>query len=157
MLTMDIDQMNKDPHAKQSWVAEGDLEKMMQTFADFPTWVKNIFKYDSKATRIFLRSLLTIHKRHSADLGLWQLRDLVGSPIKFVLCSSQVQDPLKTWHRGRVIIIGDAAHAMLPTQGQGASQAIEDSEALGAFFDEIIEPPSPDVLTKALEVRNSIE
>ncbi|PWY68948.1 monooxygenase [Aspergillus sclerotioniger CBS 115572] len=37
--------------------------------------------------------------------------------------------------RGRVILIGDAAHAMLPTQGQGGSQAIEDAEALGAFFE----------------------
>jgi salicylate hydroxylase len=44
------------------------------------------------------------------------------------------EDPLSTWYRGRLILIGDAAHAMLPTQGQGASQAIEDSEALGAFF-----------------------
>ncbi|CAP85984.1 Pc20g06550 [Penicillium rubens Wisconsin 54-1255] len=111
------DQMTEDPHAKQSWVAEGDLKKMMETFAEFPSWVKNIFK-------------------HSADLGLWQLRDL---------------DPLQTWHRGRVLIIGDAAHAMLPTQGQGASQAIEDSEALGAFFEEIVEPPSLEILTKALE------
>ena len=48
---MNKDQMNEDPHAKQSWVAEGDLEKMMQTFADFPSWVKSIFKYDSKALR----------------------------------------------------------------------------------------------------------
>lgn len=34
-------------------------------------------------------------------------------------------------------MIGDAAHAMLPTQGQGASQAIEDSEALGGFFEDV--------------------
>ncbi|KAL4924829.1 uncharacterized protein BDV17DRAFT_295063 [Aspergillus undulatus] len=54
-----------------------------------------------------------------ASLGLWQLRDL---------------DPLERWYNGRTILIGDAAHAMLPTQGQGASQAIEDAEALGAFF-----------------------
>jgi salicylate hydroxylase len=42
---------------------------------------------------------------------------------------------------------------MLPTQGQGASQAIEDSEALGSFLGDIIEPPSPELLTKVLEVR----
>jgi len=59
---------------------------------------------------------------------------------------------LKTWHRGRVILIGDAAHAMLPTQGQGASQSIEDSEALGAFFEEFIDPPSLQALSEVLEV-----
>jgi hypothetical protein len=42
---------------------------------------------------------------------------------------------------------------MLPTQGQGASQAIEDAEALGAFFEGVVEPPSPETLTKILEVR----
>ncbi|RAH76843.1 2-polyprenyl-6-methoxyphenol hydroxylase [Aspergillus japonicus CBS 114.51] len=58
--------------------------------------------------------------RLAEEVGLWQLRDL---------------DPLRTWCRGRVILVGDAAHAMLPTQGQGASQAVEDAEALGAFFE----------------------
>ncbi|KAJ5573302.1 hypothetical protein N7450_010286 [Penicillium hetheringtonii] len=101
------EQMNEDPNAKQSWVAEGDLAKMLETFSEFPTWVTKIFK-------------------HSPDLGLWQLRDL---------------DPLGKWHHGRVILIGDAAHAMLPTQGQGASQAIEDAEALGSFFRDICDPP----------------
>ncbi|RHZ64278.1 uncharacterized protein CDV56_105872 [Aspergillus thermomutatus] len=61
------------------------------------------------------------------------------------------QDPLTTWHRGRAIIIGDAAHAMLPTQGQGASQAIEDAEALGAFFEGMSEPPSSEEIAKILE------
>ena len=32
---------------------------------------------------------------------------------------------------GRCILVGDGAHAMLPHQGQGASQALEDAEALG--------------------------
>jgi salicylate hydroxylase len=36
--------MNEDPHAKHSWVSKGDLEKMLKTFADFPTWVTEIFK-----------------------------------------------------------------------------------------------------------------
>ena len=36
-------------------------------------------------------------------------------------------DPVPTWHRDRLILIGDAAHAALPTSGQGACQALEDA------------------------------
>lgn len=93
--------MNEDADSKQSWVSTGDLNLMLDTFKDFPEWMKDVFK-------------------QTDDLGLWQLRDI---------------DPLTTWTKGKVILIGDAAHAMLPTQGQGASQALEDAEALGAFFD----------------------
>ncbi|KAK4414412.1 protein N-terminal asparagine amidohydrolase [Sesamum alatum] len=35
-------------------------------------------------------------------------------------------DMIKTWGRDRVILVGDAAHAMLPNLGQGGSMAIED-------------------------------
>ncbi|KAM5354633.1 hypothetical protein ACJ41O_001280 [Fusarium nematophilum] len=56
------------------------------------------------------------------DVALWQLRDI---------------DPLSHWVSGRTILIGDAAHAMLPTQGQGASQSIEDAEALQAFLSNV--------------------
>lgn len=37
--------MNEDPGAKQSWVSEGDLQKMLETFSEFPTWITSIFKY----------------------------------------------------------------------------------------------------------------
>jgi 2-polyprenyl-6-methoxyphenol hydroxylase-like FAD-dependent oxidoreductase len=37
---------------------------------------------------------------------------------------------LPNWHRGRSIVIGDAAHAPSPTSGQGASLSIEDALVL---------------------------
>lgn len=35
------------------------------------------------------------------------------------------------WHRGRIVLIGDAVHAITPHLGQGAAQAIEDGVVLG--------------------------
>jgi len=40
------------------------------------------------------------------------------------------RDPLERWTRGRVTVLGDAAHAMLPFFAQGAAQAIEDAFVL---------------------------
>ncbi|MEM7766748.1 MAG: FAD-dependent monooxygenase [Pseudomonadota bacterium] len=40
--------------------------------------------------------------------------------------------PLDSWHDGRVAIMGDAAHPMLPFMAQGAAMAIEDAWALAA-------------------------
>lgn len=48
-------------------------------------------------------------------LGPWPLHELRG---------------LTQWSRGRVCLLGDAAHAMSPSAGQGASMAIEDALAL---------------------------
>lgn len=36
-------------------------------------------------------------------------------------------DPIPMWHKHNLIVIGDAAHASLPTSGQGACQALEDA------------------------------
>jgi len=36
-------------------------------------------------------------------------------------------DPLPRWHQDNLLLIGDAAHAPLPTSGQGACQALEDA------------------------------
>ena len=38
--------------------------------------------------------------------------------------------PLPSWSRGRVVLVGDAAHPSLPHMGQGTSQAFEDAAVL---------------------------
>jgi FAD-dependent urate hydroxylase len=47
---------------------------------------------------------------------------------------------LPAWHNGRMIVIGDAAHAPSPTSGQGASLSIEDAVVLTKCLRDL---PSP--------------
>jgi len=44
------------------------------------------------------------------------------------------RDPLPAWTKGRLTLLGDAAHPMLPHLGQGANQSIEDGMALATIL-----------------------
>jgi salicylate hydroxylase len=55
-----------------------------------------------------------LDRRLNTEAKVWEMRDI---------------DPLPFWNRGRAIVIGDAAHAMTPMQGQGANLSIEDGES----------------------------
>lgn len=46
------------------------------------------------------------------------------------------REPSPEWGRGRIQLLGDAAHPMLPDAGQGASQAIEDAYTLARWLHE---------------------
>ena len=44
--------------------------------------------------------------------------------------------PVKNWTVGRVTLLGDAAHPMLPNLGQGGAQALEDALVLARCLQE---------------------
>jgi FAD-dependent urate hydroxylase len=46
-----------------------------------------------------------------------------------------------TWHRGPMVIVGDAAHAPSPTSGQGASMAAEDAVVLAKSLRDLPDIP----------------
>ena len=56
------------------------------------------------------------------------------------------RDPLMTWSAGRITLLGDAAHPMLPFLGQGAAMAMEDAYMLAVEL-----ARSPDNVAAALE------
>lgn len=87
------------------------------------------------------------HAAHSEVAGLeWKpatveivrsfdplLRDLVERTPPTDIRRDELFDraPLAKWGEGRVTLLGDAAHPMLPHAGQGAAQALEDAVVLG--------------------------
>ena len=44
------------------------------------------------------------------------------------------RNPIRHWHRGHVVLLGDAAHAPLQSLAQGASMAIEDGLCIGELI-----------------------
>ena len=65
------------------------------------------------------RRILDLVRNIEGDMSFWALVELPR---------------LRRWSRGRVVLLGDAAHAPLPHQGQGAGLAIEDAYALSALL-----------------------
>jgi salicylate hydroxylase len=58
-------------------------------------------------------------------------------PASLIKWGLFVRPPLKTWSAGRVVLIGDAAHPILPFLGLGAALAIEDGLVLARALSEI--------------------
>lgn len=61
-------------------------------------------------------------------------REMVAAiphPVRWAL---NVSPRLPRWHRGRVVLLGDAVHAMVPHHGQGANTTIEDAVTLARLL-----------------------
>lgn len=65
------------------------------------------------------------------------------------------RSPLELWSTGRVTLLGDAAHAMLPFFAQGAAQAIEDGVALAGCLQGADAGSAPAALRRYEEIRRS--
>ncbi|MGH8220430.1 MAG: FAD-dependent monooxygenase [Steroidobacteraceae bacterium] len=63
--------------------------------------------------------------------------------------------PLERWTAGRLVLLGDAAHPMLPHLGQGANQAIEDGVALAVLLDGNSSSTVPGVLREYEQFRRA--
>ncbi len=73
-----------------------------------------------------VRELRAFYKDFHPDARA--LLDACKSVLKSALYE---RDPLPEWTKGRVALLGDACHPMLPFMAQGAGMAIEDGVVLG--------------------------
>jgi 2-polyprenyl-6-methoxyphenol hydroxylase-like FAD-dependent oxidoreductase len=71
-----------------------------------------------------------------AQLAAWHapVARLIAATDECSIVCTEIFDrkPLQRWSRGRITLLGDAAHPSVPTLGQGACQAFEDAAVLGS-------------------------
>ena len=111
---------------------------------NFPGHLASIMRYQDRALAVFaFRSDPIAYDYHDLDVQKkiltdafaghdeWRIPELIAAanadPELYFDSASQIHLP--TWHQGRVVLIGDAAHAASGLSGRGTSLAL-----LGAYF-----------------------
>jgi 2-polyprenyl-6-methoxyphenol hydroxylase-like FAD-dependent oxidoreductase len=117
-----------DTHAICYGVDRGESVNLLAVYkpSSLPAWAAQSNRAPAtqeQALSIFTgyswdRRILDLVRSIEGDTSFWALVELPRLP---------------QWSRGRVVLLGDAAHAPLPHQGQGAGLAIEDAYAFGAL------------------------
>jgi salicylate hydroxylase len=69
------------------------------------------------------------------------VRALIAGTAEVYKWALYDRPPLEEWMRGRVTLLGDAAHPMLPYLAQGAGQSIEDAYVLARCLEQLRDDP----------------
>jgi salicylate hydroxylase len=81
------------------------------------------------------------------------VREIIGALDETYRWALYDRAPLARWSVGRVTLMGDAAHAMLPFLAQGACQAIEDAAVLARLLATASPAEAPAALRRYEELR----
>jgi salicylate hydroxylase len=115
--------MGPDGHVVHYWVAGGQFMNVV-CIAEHGTWTDESWTSRGEVADALARyegwhpSVRTLIAAFPATF-IWALHDRL---------------PLPRWSDGRVTLLGDACHPMLPFMAQGAAQSIEDGAALASLL-----------------------
>jgi salicylate hydroxylase len=78
-----------------------------------------------------------------AEFDGWhpQVRTIIQATDRLLKMSLFDREALPEWQRGRMVLLGDACHAMLPFHAQGAAQSIEDAYVLAGCLERLAHEP----------------
>lgn len=105
------------------YVRGGELVNWV-AMCEAPEWRSEVWKFEAEPGELIER-----YKRWHPTVRL--LIDKSESYLKWALLD---RDPLPRWSEGRVTLLGDAAHPMLPYLAQGACMALEDGWSVAAHL-----------------------
>jgi len=79
--------------------------------------------------------LATMKQLAAAYHGPWDdIRETLDDPSRVNYTKFETHVLAAPWNRGRVVVIGDAAHSCPPTLAQGGAQALEDAAVLAELL-----------------------
>ncbi|TFE25971.1 FAD-dependent monooxygenase [Cohnella luojiensis] len=86
----------------------------------------------SFASVVIIQLSLSPPSRLEAVHGYKPIEAVIEASEESSILTHDIYDrrPLRTWNEGRITLLGDAAHPMLPNLGQGGAQAMEDALVL---------------------------
>jgi salicylate hydroxylase len=132
--------------AHQVWMGDG------KHFMVFPVRSGRLLNYvgfvPTKSETIESWSAVGDREELAASFAGWDPRvtELIGKIETCFWWGLYDRGPLSRWTEGRLVLLGDAAHPMLPHLGQGANQAIEDGVALAVLLEGQGAADVPDIL-----------
>jgi salicylate hydroxylase len=98
-----------------------------------------------------IESVLGDFKGWGSDI--MELLKTINKPEKWALFNSQ---PAKTYTKGLLCLLGDAAHASTPHQGGGAAMALEDAGTVGHLLQKAFKSHDPRGIKQAFHVFNKV-
>ena len=108
-------------------------DKKTVWWTNVPCPIDKLLEFKALSSESLTRKLLELHKEDHELISKF----IKSTKNKHVRIPLYVIPHLDAWHKGRVCLIGDAAHATSPFIGQGAAMAMEDAMVLAMCLRDI--------------------
>jgi 2-polyprenyl-6-methoxyphenol hydroxylase-like FAD-dependent oxidoreductase len=115
-----------DRHLVHYWVSQGRELNLVAPVPE-PTWTEETWTGEGKVA-----DLLDALSGFAAPV-----RRVAAAATTLMRSALYDRDPLPRWGEGRMTLLGDACHPMLPFMAQGAGMAIEDAVILARCLDRV--------------------
>ena len=126
--------VGRDQHLVQYSLRRGTIINLVATIKSASPTGAADNQFDGAAERSILESAFAGWSREA--------RLLTKAPVQWRTWSLYHRPPISSFSLGRVALVGDAAHPMVPFLAQGAAQAIEDAGALARVLAQVQDIPA---------------